>query len=51
MSDPECANCGYECPDVSSETDFCDNCQNAYEKGVRIGYRTAKQEEERKGRR
>ena len=46
MSDPKCANCGYECPEVSSETGFCDNCQNAYEKGVRIGYRTAKQEGE-----
>jgi hypothetical protein len=33
MSDPLCANCGYEIDAVNEQTEFCDTCQRAYEKG------------------
>ena len=33
MSEPLCANCGYEIDEVDSVTGFCQTCQKAYEKG------------------
>ena len=33
MSDPLCANCGYEIDAVNEQTKFCDTCQRAYEIG------------------
>ncbi len=39
MSDPLCANCGYETSEVDEVTGFCDTCHRAYLIGKEEGKR------------
>lgn len=41
MNEIRCANCGYECEEVSEKIGYCQTCQGAYDKGARMGYRIA----------